>query len=177
MRSPYCDFKNCLISVSICVCAVLALSTTLSANTVVFQLGSPNSSGQNYQGEPAGPYPGTLIPGRTLTPGNYTGDYAVTATSLPGLFFCLDGDLSTYWSYAYQGTQETLAGQGGTNPPEEEAAFLASLMLYDANADGISLNLNPLTSGGGLTFTQSGADLSDFVNNVEGPISFAIWQI
>jgi hypothetical protein len=60
---------------------------------------------------------------------------------------------------------------------EEEAAFLASLVMSDASADNITITV----SGGTVTQSAPGPSgstvVSNFVNNVEGPIAYAIWEI
>jgi len=139
---------------------VLALGTTLNASTTVFVLGNPTSENYLPSGEPtgavavpAGPYAGTLT-GSSIT-----------------LFFCLSGNLSSNWDTSYDGTD---AAPSGTQ--EEEAAFLASLFLSDAVADGIALNTY-VASNGYESLNETGANLSNFVNTVQGPITMAIWQV
>lgn len=65
-------------------------------------------------------------------------------------FFCLDDTLTAYFGASYAGTANV-----PTTQQEEEAAFLASYALY----------LGSPSSNSGI------------VKSVEGPISFAIWQI
>lgn len=58
----------------------------------------------------------------------------------------------------------------------EEAAFLASLMMYEAKQDGIKLGHSG--TGGNPTLTQTATmTVGEFVSQVEGPISYAVWQI
>lgn len=91
--------------------------------------------------------------------GNYSWDYEGIAVgpylaSLDGRpnlsVFCLDLHLSTYVNTTYSGSLSTPATQ-----LEEEAAFLASYSLY----------------------LGAPSSLPTMVNNVEGPISLAIWQL
>lgn len=73
----------------------------------------------------------------------------LTGSSAVG-FFCLDDTLTAYFGASYNGTVAVPQTQ-----QEEEAAFLASYALYMGS---------PSSNAG-------------TVNSVEGPISFAIWQI
>ena len=73
----------------------------------------------------------------------------LTGSSAVG-FFCLDDELTAYFGASYSGTVAA-----PTTQPEEEAAFLAAYSLY----------LGSPSSNPGI------------VQSVEGPISFAIWQI
>jgi hypothetical protein len=159
MRSSFCSFKNRLISLSICACAALALSAPLSASSTQFVLGNSTSETYLPNGEPigaiavpVGPYAGTL------------GGSSIT------LFFCLDGSLSSNWDTSYNGNDSAPSGTD-----EEEAAFLASLFLSDAAADGITLDTYP--SNGDESLTETGPGLSTFVNTVQGPITMAIWEV
>lgn len=158
MRSWYYGFKDRFIALGICVCGLLVFGATLRASsTVTLTLGTYNGSSPQYGGEYVGPYPGTL-------------------GSDAGPIFCLDANQTNYFGQPYGGTEETLGE--ASQQDVEEAAFLASLMMYDAQQDGITLT--PSGSLGGLLLNQTAGTLtgvSDFVNNVEGPISFAIWQI
>jgi len=153
---PSCGSKDLSFTFGICVCGLLAFCSTLSANSTVFVLGNSNSSNQNYSPAgggtvPAGPYAGTLT------------------NSLNTLFFCLDGNLSANWDTPYNGTDAPPSGQA-----QEEAAFLASLMLYVAAQDGITV----ASDGTNESLTINGSvSMATFVNTVEGPISMAIWQI
>jgi hypothetical protein len=156
MNWPSCGSKGFFFTFGICVCGLLAFCTTLSADSAVFVLGNSNSSTQDYSPGgggtvPAGPYAGTL-----------------TNSSIT-LFFCLDGNLSANWDTPYNGTDAPPSGQA-----QEEAAFLASLMLYEAAQDGITVASNGTNES--LTTTGS-MSIATFVNTVEGPISMAIWQI
>ena len=86
MTAPYCGFTKRLIVLSICLCGLLAFSTTLSANTtfVVGQdnLGyyTPNNGSGTTEGAnmPVGPYAGVLTINGSVQP-NY-------------LYFCLTGN-------------------------------------------------------------------------------------
>ena len=79
--------------------------------------------------------------------GPYLG--TLTGSSAAG-FFCLDDTLTATFGTAYNGTVAAPATQ-----QEKEAAFLASYALYKG----------------------SPSSQQTIVNSVEGPISFAIWQI
>ncbi len=78
------------------------------------------------------------------------GPYPVTLDAAPALVFCLDDTKTANWGGSYAGTVHT-----PNTAAEEEAAFLASYALYAGSP-----------SSNGPT-----------VSGVEGPISFAIWQI
>jgi hypothetical protein len=79
------------------------------------------------------------------------GPYAGTLTGSDVLnFFCLDFNLVSYFGGSYDGTVVVPATQ-----QEEEAAFLGAYAIYEGSPSS-----NPSA-----------------VNLVEGPISFAIWQI
>jgi hypothetical protein len=79
------------------------------------------------------------------------GPYLGTLTgSTAAGFFCLDDTLTAVFGTAYNGAVAAPATQA-----EKEAAFLASYALYEGSPSS-----NPA-----------------IVNMVEGPISFAIWQI
>jgi hypothetical protein len=81
--------------------------------------------------------------------GILVGPYAATLGTDPNLLvFCLDLHLDTSVGTTYEGNLSSPHTQ-----VEEEAAFLASYSLY------------------------LGAPRGDLVNNVEGPISMAIWQL
>jgi len=168
MTSPHCGFTKRLIVLSICLCGLLAFSTTLSANTtfVVGQdnLGSytPVDSLSNPVGAnmPVGPYAGRLtIDG--VEQSNY-------------LYFCLTGnqylDSTEYGSEASAPTS-TLA----TTQQLEEAAFLASYTLTEAALDQITLTS---TDGVNITFNANGGTTKEqFINSVLGPIQDAIWYV
>jgi hypothetical protein len=161
----YRGLKYRFITLGICVCGLVAFSTTLSASSTVLTLGS-SASGMYYGSEYVGPYPGSLNPDTT--------DPLIVASAGP--IFCLDANQTNYWGTSYDGTEETLGEV--SQQDVEEAAFLASLMMFDAQHDGIDLSFSG--SGGGLLLTQTAGTptgVSDFVNNVEGPISYAIWQL
>ena len=87
MTAPYCGFTKRLIVLSICLCGLLAFSTTLSANTTTFVVGqdnlgyyTPNNGSGTTEGAnmPVGPYAGVL----TIN-GQQSSNY---------LYFCLTGD-------------------------------------------------------------------------------------
>jgi hypothetical protein len=147
-----------LIALCICVCGLVTFSTPLSASSAIsLTLGTYNGASPQYGGEYVGPYPGTL-------------------GSDGGPVFCLDANLTDGFSDTYGGIEESL---GEVNQQDvEESAFLASLMMFDAQEDGIILT--PSGSGGSLLLNQTASGyttVSEFVNNVEGPISWAIWQL
>jgi hypothetical protein len=83
--------------------------------------------------------------------GENVGPYQGTLTGSNAInFFCMDFTLTANFGVSYPGTVVS-----PTTQQEDEAAFLASYSLYE----------------GAPSSTQSE------VNSVEGPISFAIWQI
>jgi len=100
------------------------------------------------------------LPGSTFTLGHdqnqifdseNVGPYLGTLTGSSAVgFFCLDDTLTAYFGTSYNGTVKA-----PTTQQEKEAAFLASYAVY----------LGSPSSNGAI------------VNSVEGPISFAIWQI
>lgn len=168
MTSPSCSFMKRLIVLSICLCGLLAFSTTLSANTtfVVGQdnLGNytPNNGSGTNEGvsAPVGPYAGVLTINGVQQP-NY-------------LYFCLTGNQSL--NSTETGTEanvpmSTLA----TTQQLEEAAFLASLTLTDAALDHITLTS---TNGSTINFTANGSTTTgQFISSVLGPIQDAIWYV
>jgi hypothetical protein len=166
MRSPHCVFRNRFIALSICLCALLAFSTTLSANGFTFVLGNVNSS-EYYQplGEPTiGVHVPQPVP---------VGPYAGVLTNDPNhLFFCITGgNTSSPGNPGYTGSE---AAPSSTST--EEAAYLASLALSTAvldkiivSSDGTSVSLTPAS---GSTWT-----VDQFVLKVLGPIQMAIWQV
>ena len=161
MRPPYCIFRNRFIALSICLCALLAFSTTLSADTYQFTPGLGISGFSHYLNGPAdGPYGGTLV------------DLNSGAT-LPGsIFFCLTGNVS----YITPNENDS-PGQSSLAPStvgQEESAFLYSLMLTDAATTGVTLG----TTGTGTnkTVTITGGNQSAFEAFL-GPIQFAIWYV
>jgi hypothetical protein len=164
MTSPYWSFTKRLIVLSICLCGLLAFSTTLSANTtfVVGQdnLGSytPNNGSGTNEGVsmPVGPYAGTLT-GSTDT-----------------LFFCLTGN--QYLDSSEIGTEASVPNSTlATTKQLDEAAFLASLTLTDAANDHITLTSN----GSTITFTATPGytTTGTFISSVLGPIQDAIWYV
>jgi hypothetical protein len=171
MTSPYCGFTKRLIVLSICLCGLLAFSTTLSANTtfVVGQdnLGSytPNNGSGTAEGvsEPVGPYAGVLTINGTVQP-NY-------------LFFCLTGnqylDTTETGSVGSPTTSALVTSNVATTQQLEEAAFLASYTLTEAAQDQIILNS---TDGATITFSPS-ASTGQFISSVLGPIQDAIWYV
>jgi hypothetical protein len=81
--------------------------------------------------------------------GILVGPYAATLGNDPNFWvFCLDLHLDTYVGATYDGNMSS-----PQTPAEQEVAFLASYALY------------------------LGAPSGGLVNNVEGPISMAIWQL
>jgi hypothetical protein len=152
------DFLGRLLTLSICACGLLAFCTTLSANSTVFVLGNNDNISYTPAGQGAelvGPYPGAL------------GNSSIT------LFFCMNGALSASWDTSYSGTDAAPSGQA-----QEEVAFLASLMLYKAYQDGITLTMSVPNGYESLTQAQGGSTpVSTFISTVEGPIQMAIWQI
>ena len=79
------------------------------------------------------------------------GPYAGTLTGSDAVnFFCLDFNLVSYFGGRYDGTVAVPA-----TPQEEEAAFLGAYAIY----------------------LGSPSSTPSEVNLVEGPVSFAIWQI
>jgi hypothetical protein len=157
-----------LISLAICLCVVLALSTTLRASSTVLTLGNYDSGSPQYGGSYVGPYPGAI---ETNSDPN---------TQLLVSLFCLDGNLTDYFTYQYDGTVESLSSLSADPnfESDEQAAFLASLVMYEANQDKITISVSGVGSGGYLTQTANGTmSITDFVNNVEGPVSEAIWEI
>ena len=178
MRTPNSAFRNRLIAWSICLCVLLACSAALSASTAAtFYLGNANSSNENYlpTGEPSnavavavGPYPGVL------------------SNSTLNMFFCITGGLSSSWDGTYNGKDYQPYEYQWTLMPsvkqQDEVAFLASLFLSKANDNGITLQTflasNQRESLNETASSAPGAmSLSYFVNNIQGPIQMAIWDI
>jgi len=127
MRSPHCVFRNRFIALSICLCALLAFSTTLSASDYTFYPGKdiPNLTGiTGVPGSWIGPYAGTLY-----APGN-------TTTPMPNeIFFCLTGNAS------YGIPDETGSWAAPSTVAYEESAFLVSLALGKEVTDTVTLNV------------------------------------
>jgi hypothetical protein len=163
MRPPYCVFRNRLIALSICLCALLAFSTTLSADTYQFVVGNVSAGNLgNYTptggvSSPVGPYPGTLT------------DTTTGIVSPNSLFFCLSGNQNL------QGT-ETGTEAAPSTPALEEAAFLASLMLTDAAADSVTVGTSLSGSNKYVTLTGTANNITTF-KTVLGPIQDAIWFV
>ena len=138
------------VRLSLCL-AVLATACILTrpahADSVLFYIGPQPGNIPTVSGEAVGPYPGELT-GSTI-----------------GQFLCLDGNINTYWGSDITGTEAH-----PETKQEDEAAFLASLLLHDAGQAGVILNSftapNP-----GPTYTQA------FANEYTGPVTFALWQI
>jgi hypothetical protein len=83
--------------------------------------------------------------------GIVVGPYLASLDGGPDLsVFCLDLHLETYVNTTYMGNLTT-----PSTPAEDEAAFLASYSLY----------------------LGAPSSLPAMVNNVEGPVSLAIWQL
>jgi hypothetical protein len=162
MRSPHCVYRNRFIALSICLCALLAFSAPLRADTYQFTPGLGISGLSHYLSGPAdGPYGGTLL---DLSNG----------VTLPGsIFFCLTGNASYITP-----NENDLPGQSSLAPStigQEEAAYLYSLMLTDAATNFVILGTNGL-SGNQKAVTITGGDQSTFKADL-GPIQFAIWYI
>jgi hypothetical protein len=169
MTAPYCGFTKRLIVLSICLCGLLAFSTTLSANTTTFVVGqdnlgyyTPNNGSGTTEGAnmPVGPYAGVL----TIN-GQQSSNY---------LYFCLTGD--QYVDQKEIGTEASLPTSTlATQQQLEEAAFLASYTLTEATLDHFTLNS---TNGVNITFTKNGSMSKDqFISSVLGPIQDAIWYV
>jgi PEP-CTERM motif len=159
-----CHTKHRFTVLSMCVCALLAFTTSLNATTTVFVLGNatpqtylPSGEPSNAVAIPVGPYAGTL-----------------TNSSIT-LFFCLSGNLTSNWDTSYSGGTESAP----SGDQQEEAALLASLFLTDAAVNHITLTTS-LGSNGYETRNETGpsdAALATFVTTYQGPITMAIWQI
>jgi PEP-CTERM motif len=161
MSSTACGFRNRLIAVSICLCAFLAFSTTLSADTYSFVPGV-GVSGISYLGNSGiGPYGGTL----TDTTSN-----KVLADSI---FFCLTGNVG------YNSTENDNPGQSSLAPstvPQEEAAFLYSLMLSDEAANSVTLTTTGTGNSKAVVVNGTAGNIAAFDADL-GPIQFAIWYV
>ncbi len=159
-----------MISLSICVCGVLALSTTLCASSTVLTLGngSHDNPSPTYGGDYVPPYPGTFeVNGNPL-------DQWITAV------FCLDQNRTDYWQTSYTGVLEPLSSLSGDPSFQsmEEAAFLASLLLSDARQEHITISISGAGTSAILNQTDHGPmPMADFLNDIEIPISLAIWEI
>jgi hypothetical protein len=175
MTSPYCGFTKRLIVLSICLCGLLAFSTTLSANTTTFVVGqdnlgsyTPNNGSGTAEGvsEPVGPYAGVLTINGSVQP-NY-------------LYFCLTGnqylDTTESGSVGTPTTSALVTSNVATTQQLEEAAFLASYTLTEAVLDHITLKS---TDGVHITFTDTSGYTSTgtFISSVLGPIQDAIWYV
>ena len=169
MRSPSCGFTKRLIVLSICLCGLLAFSSTLSADPATFVVGqdnlgsyTPNNGSGTNEGVsmPVGPYAGVLTINGKQSP-NY-------------LYFCLTGN--QYLDSTENGTEASVpASTLATTQQLEEAAFLASLTLTDAAQDKITLTS---TNGSTITFTANGStSTGQFISSVLGPIQDAIWYV
>jgi hypothetical protein len=159
MTSPSCGFTKRLIVLSICLCGLLAFSTTLSADTYTLVPGV-GISGLNYLGMSGiGPYGGTLK------------DTTTGVTSPDSIFFCLTGN-------AYYNSTETdsqnLASLAPSTVPQEEAAFLYSLMLGDEVTTGVTLSTTG--TGNSKQVVVTGGNVSAFEADL-GPIQFALWYV
>jgi hypothetical protein len=153
MSKHYSVAEHFLMPVVILLMLMTLASIPLHADTYSFFLGPQPSPIPTVNGEAVGPYPGTL----TDTTDN---------TVLPfGQFMCLDGNISTQWGSTLTGTVSHPDDQ-----EDDEAAFLASLLLYDATQMGVTLPSSSAPNPS-PTYTQA------FMNAYSGPITFAIWQI
>jgi hypothetical protein len=157
MTSPSCGFTKRLIVLGICLCGLLAFSTTLSADTYQFTpgVGIPIT----YLGNSTvGPYGGTLK------------DTTTGVVSPNSIYFCLTGN-TAYNSL--ETDNQNLPSLAPTTVSEEEAAFLYSMMLGDEVANTVTLSVNsslqvvPQGSTAGINAFE--ADL--------GPIQFAMWYV
>jgi len=176
MRSQSCGFRNRLITLSICICVFLAFSTTLSATPATFVPGTANLSSVY----------GTYTPGgwgsTTIAYGPYPGQLSINgvAQSPNTLYFCLTGNQGLIQS-GETGTEappSVVQGSLMTVTQEEEAAFLASLLLSYEVTDKINVTSNGTT----VTLTQQNPsnpvmNFQTFVNDVLGPIQMAIWEV
>jgi hypothetical protein len=170
MRSPSCGFTKHLIVLSICLCGLLAFSSTLSASPATFVVGqdnlgsyTPNNGSGTNEGVsmPVGPYAGVLTISGVPSP-NY-------------LYFCLTGN--QYLDSTENGTEASVPTSTlATTQQLEEAAFLASLTLTDAVNDHITLTS---TNGSTITFTATPGytTTGQFISSVLGPIQDAIWYV
>lgn len=143
------------VSLTVILMLMALVSIPLQANTSYsFYLGNQPSPVPAENGEAAGPYPGTITD-------------TTTNKTLPfGQFMCLDGNVVTYWG-------STLTGGTVTHPAdqqEDEAAFLASLLLSDAAQQGVTLP-SASAPGPSPSYTQA------FIDGYSGAITFAIWDI
>jgi hypothetical protein len=170
MRTPNSTFRNRLIALSICLCALLAFSTTLSADTTNFILGTANLGTYTPTGgraDQVGPYPGTLT--------------IVTSTgstvSTNSLFFCLTGNQYAY-SQEYGNVTTPLQAASPLKEQEEQAAFLASLLLTKAAEFSVTVSTKIPSWGNAYDkyVDFSGGDLTDFRTAID-PIQTAIWYI
>ena len=161
MRPPYCVFRNRFIALSICLCALLAFSTTLSADTYTFVPGV-GVSGLSYLGVSGiGPYGGTLT------------DTTTSKVSPDSIFFCLTGNV-TYNSTEHD--TQNLASLAPTTVPQEEAAFLYSLMLSDAVTRSVALGTTGTGNSKTLVVNGSSTNIQLFEGDL-GPIQMAIWYV
>jgi hypothetical protein len=179
MRSPSCGFTKRLIVLSICLCGLLAFSSTLSADTYTFYpaRGIPGlAADQGVAGSQIGPYAGTLyLPNGTQSPDQ--------------IFFCLTGN-------AYYITpDETGTWAAPSTTAYDESAFLVSLMLGNEVADSVTLNVlqgstpagkdsrnyeyvNPNGTGANITTFENGTSGSGAgVKPGLGQIQLAIWDV
>jgi hypothetical protein len=146
--------KGLPLSVVIVLALITLVSIPLHADTAIFYIGPQPGSIPSVNNEAVGPYPGQLTD-TSSNPG---------VVSLIQQYLCLDGNITTYWDSTLYGTESAPDTQA-----EDEAAFLASLLLYEADQNGVTLN-----SYGAPTpdssYTQA------FMNAYSGPISFAVWD-
>ena len=149
---------NCpRLSVVIILALMTLVSIPLYADSYSFYLGPQPNPIPAANGEAIGPYPGKLTGTTTHT----------TVSTDP--FMCLDGNITTNWgSTLTDGTISTPVGEA-----EDEAAFLASLLLSKAKALGVTpdsyAHPNPPSP-----YTPA---YTAFIDSYAAPITFAIWQV
>ena len=186
MRSTYCGLRNRAIAWGICLCALLMISNTLSANPITTDpytfmpgtgisdlssnLGSGTGSYDGVSVSEFGPYAGTLT-------NNTTG-----AVSPDFVFFCLTGN--QYYQqpeYGNDGPANVAQVQPTTRTDnlltvaeQEEAAFLVSVMLTDEAVDKVTLTAGG--SGASEYLVATGTDVPDFEAAL-GPIQLALWYV
>jgi hypothetical protein len=170
-----------LIALSICLCALLAFSTALRADTYQFYPGKdiPGLAGYlTVPGSWIGPYAGTLI------------DTTTSVTSPDQVFFCLTGN-ATYGTPYETGTW---AAPSTSQVGYEESAYLVSLALGKEVTDTVTLSVVQGSGGGDprnneyLNPNGTTAHIATFENGTGsgsgagvqpslGQIQMAIWDV